>query len=90
MAQRISAGSAAAFDVRVTGRRVLAIIADGLVLGVVFSAISVLGRMVGLGEADAPLFAGYTWAGGFFSWPWPTTPSWRATAGRRWARCSSA
>ena len=66
MAQRISAGSAAAFDVRVTGRRVLAIIADGLVLGVVFSAISVLGRMVGLGEADAPLFAGYTWAGGFF------------------------
>ena len=66
MAQRIAAGSAAAFDVRVTGRRVLAIIADGLLLGVVFSAMSVLARTVGLGEADAPLFAGYTWAGGFF------------------------
>ena len=66
MAGRISAGPATAFDVHVTGRRVLAIIADGLLLGVVFSAISVLGRMVGLGEADAPLFVGYTWAGGFF------------------------
>ena len=66
MAQRISAGPATAFDVHVTGRRVLAIIADGLLLGVLFSAISVLARMAGIGEADAPLFAGYTWAGGFF------------------------
>ena len=66
MAARISAGPATAFDVHVTGRRVLAIVADGLVLGVAFSAMSVLARMVGLGEADAPLFAGYTWAGGFF------------------------
>ena len=66
MAERIAAGPATAFDVHVTGRRVLAIIVDGLLLGVVFSAISVLARMVGLGEADAPLFAGYTWAGGFF------------------------
>ena len=66
MAQRIAAGPATALDVHVTGRRVLAIIADGLLLGVVFSTISVLARAVGLGEADAPLFAGYTWAGGFF------------------------
>ena len=66
MAGRISAGHATAFDVHVTGRRVLAIIADGLLLGVLFSAISVLARMAGIGEADAPLFAGYTWAGGFF------------------------
>ena len=66
MAERIAAGHASAFDVHVTGRRVLAIIADGFLLGIVFSAISVLARMVGLGEADAPLFAGYTWAGGFF------------------------
>jgi uncharacterized RDD family membrane protein YckC len=66
MAERISAGPATAFDVHVTGRRVLAIVADGLLLGVLFSAVSVLARMVGLGEADAPLFAGYTWAGGFF------------------------
>jgi uncharacterized RDD family membrane protein YckC len=66
MAERIAAGPATAFDVHVTGRRVLAIIADGLLLGVLFSAVSVLARMVGLGEADAPLFAGYTWAGGFF------------------------
>ena len=66
MAGRISAGHATAFDVHVTGRRVLAIIADGLLLGVLFSAISVLARMAGFGQADAPLFAGYTWAGGFF------------------------
>ena len=66
MAERIAAGPATAFDVHVTGRRVLAIIADGLLLGVLFSAVFVLARMVGLGEADAPLFAGYTWAGGFF------------------------
>jgi uncharacterized RDD family membrane protein YckC len=66
MAGRISAGHATAFDVHVTGRRALAIIADGLLLGVLFSAISVLARMAGIGEADAPLFAGYTWAGGFF------------------------
>jgi hypothetical protein len=66
MAERIAAGPATAFDVHVTGRRVLAIIADGLLLGVLFSAVSVLARMAGLGEADAPLFAGYTWAGGFF------------------------
>jgi uncharacterized RDD family membrane protein YckC len=65
MAGRISVGPAA-FDVHVTGRRVLAIIADGLLLGVAFSAISVLARIVGIGEADAPLFVGYTWAGGFF------------------------
>ena len=66
MAQRIAAGPASAVDVHVTVRRVLAIIADGLLLGVLFSAISVLARMAGIGEADAPLFAGYTWAGGFF------------------------
>ena len=48
MAGRITAGPAAtAFDVHVTGRRILAIIADGLVLGVAFSAISVLTRMAG-------------------------------------------
>jgi len=64
--ERIAAGPATAFDVHVTGRRVLSIIADGLVLGVVFSAMSLLARMMGIGEAEAPLFAGYTWAGGFF------------------------
>ncbi len=64
--ERISAGPATAFDVRLTGRRVLAIIADGLLLGVVFSAVSLLARMAGMGEAEAPLFVGYTWAGGFF------------------------
>jgi uncharacterized RDD family membrane protein YckC len=66
MAARISAGPATAFDVHVTGRRVLAIVADGLPLGVTFSAIPVLARLAGIGEADAPLLAGYTWAGGFF------------------------
>ncbi len=66
MAGRISAGPATALDVHVTRRRVLAIITDGLLLSVAFSAISVLARMVGIGEAEAPLFVGYTWAGSFF------------------------
>jgi uncharacterized RDD family membrane protein YckC len=42
MAQVVSGPPAAAMDVHVTGRRVLATIVDGIVLGIVFSVLSML------------------------------------------------
>lgn len=58
--------AAATTDLGLAGRRALAIIADGLLLGVVFSAISLPLGMARLGEGGEPLMVGYTWSAGFF------------------------
>ncbi len=58
--------AAAATDFGLTGRRALAIIADGLLLGAVFSAISLPLGMARIGESGEPLLVGYTWSAGFF------------------------
>lgn len=58
--------AAATTDLGLAGRRALAIIADGLLLGVVFSAISLPLGMAQLGEGGEPLMVGYTWSAGFF------------------------
>ncbi len=53
-------------DFGLTGRRALAIIADGLLLGVVFSAMSLPLGMAQLTKSGEPLFVGYAWSAGFF------------------------
>jgi uncharacterized RDD family membrane protein YckC len=67
MATSTSGASAAArTDFGLAGRRALAIIADGLLLGVAFSAISLVLRAAQAGDLDASLPLGYAWGGGFF------------------------